>query len=251
MAFVNPPFDDYDLDLLEEYLLGSDHPDDVMLLSQLDGYLTAIVLAPVPIAPSEWLPGIWGGADPPFGSPEVPSGLHGAIMGLYNDNARSLIGNASSFEPIFDIDTDGAILAHSWSDGFMKGVQLRFADWNPLLEDEEQCVLIAPMIALCSSPDGAYAIDMPRKDRHRMEKRAPAAIPVCVQGVRSFWQQRGLGVALPLASTVPSCKARWLAAQRLATAINPFAIPGQSGKTGRNKPCPCGSGKKFKHCCDA
>jgi preprotein translocase subunit SecA len=24
--------------------------------------------------------------------------------------------------------------------------------------------------------------------------------------------------------------------------------PGAWGKVGRNKPCPCGSGKKFKHC---
>ncbi len=24
--------------------------------------------------------------------------------------------------------------------------------------------------------------------------------------------------------------------------------PGTSGKTGRNAPCPCGSGKKYKHC---
>ena len=23
----------------------------------------------------------------------------------------------------------------------------------------------------------------------------------------------------------------------------------QSGKTGRNEPCPCGSGKKYKKCC--
>jgi hypothetical protein len=27
------------------------------------------------------------------------------------------------------------------------------------------------------------------------------------------------------------------------------ALPAQSGKVGRNEPCPCGSGKKFKKCC--
>jgi len=26
-------------------------------------------------------------------------------------------------------------------------------------------------------------------------------------------------------------------------------VPGSSGKPGRNDPCPCGSGRKFKHCC--
>ncbi len=33
--------------------------------------------------------------------------------------------------------------------------------------------------------------------------------------------------------------------------IIPSAGPRQSGKTGRNQPCPCGSGKKFKKCCGA
>ncbi|MCM8817934.1 MAG: SEC-C metal-binding domain-containing protein [Candidatus Omnitrophica bacterium] len=26
-------------------------------------------------------------------------------------------------------------------------------------------------------------------------------------------------------------------------------IPLQKQKIGRNQPCPCGSGKKYKHCC--
>ena len=31
----------------------------------------------------------------------------------------------------------------------------------------------------------------------------------------------------------------------------PEAKPTSSEKTGRNDPCPCGSGKKFKKCCGA
>jgi len=30
---------------------------------------------------------------------------------------------------------------------------------------------------------------------------------------------------------------------------NPPAVPRSRSKTGRNEACPCGSGKKFKHCC--
>jgi preprotein translocase subunit SecA len=34
-----------------------------------------------------------------------------------------------------------------------------------------------------------------------------------------------------------------------ALAAQPTAIaPSNSGKVGRNDPCPCGSGKKYKHC---
>lgn len=33
--------------------------------------------------------------------------------------------------------------------------------------------------------------------------------------------------------------------------INPHAEPRQVEKVGRNDPCPCGSGKKYKKCCGA
>lgn len=33
--------------------------------------------------------------------------------------------------------------------------------------------------------------------------------------------------------------------------MNPKGKPRQASKIGRNEPCPCGSGKKFKKCCGA
>jgi len=33
--------------------------------------------------------------------------------------------------------------------------------------------------------------------------------------------------------------------------VNPKAPPVEVAKVGRNEPCPCGSGKKFKKCCGA
>ncbi len=33
--------------------------------------------------------------------------------------------------------------------------------------------------------------------------------------------------------------------------INPKEAPRQTVKVGRNEPCPCGSGKKYKKCCGA
>ena len=37
------------------------------------------------------------------------------------------------------------------------------------------------------------------------------------------------------------------AATALAPGVDP-ADPGTWGASGRNDPCPCGSGKKYKHC---
>ena len=41
---------------------------------------------------------------------------------------------------------------------------------------------------------------------------------------------------------------RWVYADGL---INPKGQPRRTQKVGRNDPCPCGSGKKFKKCCGA
>jgi uncharacterized protein len=251
MAFVDPSAD-YDLDLLEEYLCSPDHPDEVMLLSGLDGYLSAIALAPRLIQPPEWLKGFWGPVVPPLAGPNVPVAVQGAIMGLYKDNVRSLAGDASAFEPIFEFDTDGTLIPEVWADGFMMGIRLRLDDWQPLVEDEEQVVFIGPMLALCTGPDGRYGVDMPEKERRRIVRKAPGAIPLCLEGIRLFWHERGLGAsAPPQEQPAPSCKSQWLVARRLARSIDAFAVPANSSKVGRNAPCPCGSGKKYKRCCGA
>ena len=49
-------------------------------------------------------------------------------------------------------------------------------------------------------------------------------------------------------------QARLLVTPRALAAIhsvlaNPNAAPPPTPKTGRNHPCPCGSGRKFKRCC--
>jgi uncharacterized protein len=107
MAFA-PSSDDYDLDLLDAHLSSPELADDAMLLSELDGYLTAIALAPQLIPPNEWLPRIWGGAGLPFAGAAETGAVLGAIMGLYNDNLHALADGNTAFEPIFEIDRDGS-----------------------------------------------------------------------------------------------------------------------------------------------
>jgi uncharacterized protein len=56
-----------DLEELADYRASDLPPDDCMGLSDLDGFLTRIVVGPEPVMPSEWFPVIWGhgfNADP-------------------------------------------------------------------------------------------------------------------------------------------------------------------------------------------
>ena len=71
-----------DLEALDEYLMSDESPENCMQLSDLDGFLTAIVVGPELIKPSEWLPVVWGGGSPEFGTEEQTKVILGSIMGI-------------------------------------------------------------------------------------------------------------------------------------------------------------------------
>ena len=58
-----------------------------MALSGLDGFLTAVVIAPDRIPPSEWLPVIWGDEEPEFESEAELRTILATIMGRYSQIA--------------------------------------------------------------------------------------------------------------------------------------------------------------------
>ena len=75
---------DAELDRLDLFMCHQDN-DDVMMLSELDGYLTGVLVCPDLILPSEWMPVIWGEAGPAFADQDEAREILGLIMGLYND----------------------------------------------------------------------------------------------------------------------------------------------------------------------
>src|ERR1700730_15368765 len=65
-------------------------------------------------------------------------------------------------------------------------------------------------------------------------EQAPDLIPGCISGIAEFWRR----------------KARH---NQTSISLRPAAGcgPRAATKLGRNDPCPCGSGRKFKKCCGA
>src|ERR1700733_14069710 len=97
-----------DLDALDDYLMSDHAPDDSMSLSDLDGFLTGVVVGPELLLPSEWLPVIWGGAEPEFETQEEMRTVLGTIMGRYNEIAACFNNDAEEFDPIFWEGPEGA-----------------------------------------------------------------------------------------------------------------------------------------------
>ena len=144
----------FDLDELDAFLMSDRAPDGGMHLSDLDGFLAGIAIGPELIMPSEWLPVIWGGAEPEFESMEEAQRILNAIMGRYNEILHLLQHAPQEFEPIFWTAEDGEAAVADWAEGFMEAVEFRPGAWEALLDLEKDRQLLAPIVAHLHDEDG-------------------------------------------------------------------------------------------------
>lgn len=66
--------------------------------------------------------------------------------------------------------------------------------------------------------------------------------------VMAFCEERGWYVTLELAPDMPEDLS---GIERQLMGVPPAATPALPRKPGRNEPCSCGSGRKYKKCCGA
>ena len=131
--------------------------------------------------------------------------------------------------PLVLEDEHGITHANDWAQGFLRGMALRRADWGELLKDEDEGGWIIPIFALAHEhdPDPAmrpYQEPMSAERREDLIVRAAAGITAIY---RYFEPHRRM----------------------LADRGSEHSAHRRTKKIGRNDPCSCGSGKKYKHCC--
>src|SRR5580704_14616287 len=119
-----------------------------MGLSDLDGFLTGVVVGPELITPSEWLPVIWGGAEPEFETQEEMRTVLGTIVGRYNEIAACFNSDPVEFGSIFWAGPEGEVIASDWAGGFLDAVALRPEAWITLMQDDRAGILLAPLFLL-------------------------------------------------------------------------------------------------------
>lgn len=219
---VMPDLDPF-LEELDQLLM--ELGDDWMLLPQLDGYLTGVIVSPDLVPPNAWLRPIWAGDDgagtPEFADMGAFQHVLDLIMRHYN-GILSALDQPGSFEPVFDIDTrNGDILWELWVEGFVEAMSLAPDGWRRLAaSDDPECKAAMKGISkLIAIADGKSRLS--RSKAAEWTREAPDLIPIWVEILHAW---------------------------RLENDPNRPASP-QHGKVGRNDPCPCGSGKKYKKCC--
>ncbi len=209
--------------MLADLLLES----EAMLLSQLDGFLAGILVCPELIMPGEWLPKVWGHEEvmPAFENADEAQKLIDLIMQHYNTLISDL--QHRQYQPLFDIDTrNDDILWEMWIEGFDQAVKIRPDTWQSIYEDrdEDAEVAIGTLLTLAEIAEREQSIKLEAEVVDQLTASAPDLIANCVDKLHA--SRISKQSPLPGSSEQPAY-----------------------GKVGRNAPCPCGSGKKYKKCC--
>ncbi len=177
-----------DIETLDAYLMSDRAPEECLLLSDLDGFLTAVAVSPEPVPESEWLPAIWNGEAPRFESPEEEKRILSIITGRRDEIADLLANDPDSYAPWFWASDEGDPVASDWAEGFLLGIGLRPEAWRPLLESEEGLALVGPIAAFWGSEDEEFDEDDFDEDELDDEPETPeaaAAGDAAVNGVDS------------------------------------------------------------------
>ncbi|EEF27428.1 conserved hypothetical protein [Ricinus communis] len=208
------PLSEDETNELDQFLMSDAVSDEGVLLNMLDGYLMAIVVGPTTLQPSQWLPGIWGATNedvPHFETTEQAQHILDLIPRHYNGIVWSLQNDADAFEPLFNTR-----------------LELPRPDWQSLFDEPQGRAWLRPLYLLGANDVSLGEEGLTRLPAQREE--ISKQIPASVAAIYRYW--------LPYRKAVSE--------RQIATTIQRA-----SPKIGRNDPCPCGSGKKFKKCCGA
>ena len=225
------PLSDDELDELDNFLLFEANCDEGMTMDTLDGYLHAIAIGPVTMMPRQWMPGIWGEGDsmmPPMESIEMLNRILELIMRLFNSIIAGLEEQPREIYPLWctqEFRGKEYDDAEGWAYGFSEGVKLCKREWLPLLETPQGQAWYRPIGLLGEDDFGADQDALTKTPA--MRSKLALQIPEAVVAIYEHW--------LPLRQAVYE--------REVAKTLQV--------KVGRNEPCPCGSGKKFKKCCGA
>ena len=212
---------DEELSWLARFLVSRQVPDTTMPIEMLDGLLTALVIGPALVPQSEYMAEVWGtpdGAGPIWDTHEQTQFFMALVARHWNAiAARRAVDGLHAPIILSGSDDERGV---DWANGFLMAVDLRHDAWEPLFNDRRGGEIGFAITALADADD-PEVIDEPLTPRARED--IIDSLPRLLQLISAFWRSPD---------------------HRM-----PRREPVRTAKVGRNEPCPCGSGKKYKKCC--
>ena len=234
-----PPFTASHAALLAPFLSSPQRPKDTLNYPQLAGFMFAMANGPEMIPPSEWIPMVFNDQDARYETHDEAEQVLHALLALYNDCGQARTEGSASLPPGCEIrpapldnfDTDASL--SQWAQGFSMGHDYLVEIWDDYTPEELDAELGAILMVLTcfASPELARAYHKEGEGTTSFEQFVETVVSIFSAAMREYAH---LGRSI-------------FQARREAGDLD-HQMPARP-KIGRNDPCPCGSGKKFKKCC--
>ncbi|MCG6207040.1 UPF0149 family protein [Rhodopseudomonas sp. HC1] len=209
---------------------------DIMQVEELDGFIAALLVCPEMIKPGDWLPAVWGGNadDPaPFDDLDHANSIFAVIMRHYNDVATTLSEHPERYRPLMPGVGTGDVVWETWVDGFGAAVDMWPEHWERLQDADD--ATRGAFDGLSRLVDiSAMMVDIDQAEREALDKTAADKVTGWLLTLNTWRTAHD-----PSPRTI-----EWG-----PPTPQPLPPPAKRTKIGRNEPCPCGSGKKYKRCC--
>jgi uncharacterized protein len=183
-AMHNEPLNHEELEYLDELLQSCGNDYSILDVSELDGFFTALVVAPKELPMSEWYPAIWGGEDmePELESEDEAEQLESLMTRMLASLQEQLSTEPGEFTALFyegDFEDEAITVVEEWCFGFMRGVKL--GAW-PALPAAQAALLAA--IALHGDEKNFARLEQMSLDEHQ---DTVAAIEPAVRGLYAWF----------------------------------------------------------------
>ncbi|HFC8497563.1 TPA: UPF0149 family protein [Neisseria subflava] len=212
-------FDEAARSRLMELLDAKSKAHNTMRCDEVQGFMMALLSGPDALNPTNWLPEILG-EESLFDAKERTE-IERLVMAMAADMRMKL--NEKILPDLwFYEDEAGNPDFYTWCNAYLYALDIVPTDWFEAVDQEEFEDLFYPIMALGGIYDdeenGEVILHLNEKELTQLE----SDLPHVLLDIYWYWQ---------------------------AIINKPQTVRREGEKVGRNDPCPCGSGKKYKACC--
>ena len=215
------PFDELAQERLIELLDAKAESSRTMRTDEAQAFMLALLSGPDELEISDWLPEILG--DESLFNDSEREEAEQLALAMMADMRREMEGGKLP-DLWFYHEDNGDVDFFTWCNAYLYALDVVPTDWFAHSEEEEFEDLFYPLMALSGVYDADTEAGTPAilelSDKDLVDLQAE--LPRVLLDIYQYWR---------------------------AVVNTPKTIHRKSSKTGRNESCPCGSGKKYKHCC--
>jgi uncharacterized protein len=185
-----------------------------------DGLVTAAAVGPEGVETAELLELVWEMMADPDNARMLSSHIENSLAAMRTEIVEIMRSGPTDYEPAFAGLPNELDWATIWSDGFQATMTLRPAAWEALACDPRHAFGLLEIMLLTRDDDEVLECLRPKARGRpanvaKLLQQCADDVGLAVAGIYRHWHDR----------------------------------PPATRAVGRNDPCPCGSGRKYKKCC--